>query len=813
MDSLLQDFRFAMRTLLRRRTFTMVAVTTIALGIGAATSMYSVADGVLLRPLPFPQAGRLVVVWQTFPHWLQVAELARIWDQVPLSLPDYRDWQATQTSFEAVGIWNTRRVFLGGSESPEWVLTVQASASMLQVLGLRPELGRYFVPGEDVVGGARVAVLTHEAWVARYHRDPHVLGSSVLLEGVPYTIIGVLPPGVSLGAWLPGRPLDTADGATAWTPVGQDSASASRRDSHSFRALGRLKASVSLERARIETDQVLRRGEDPAKLGVRVTDWQADQAREVRAPLLVLLAAAVVLLLVACVNVATLLMGEASGRAHEMAARVALGARRGRLMRQLLTESLALAAAGGLAGTLLAWWGTRLLVAIAPAGIPGLVRVRVDLHVLAFALGAVLVTGVLFGLGPALVLSHTSPGAVLRSSAGSSARHRGGMQRALVSVQLALSMVLLVGAGLLSRSLAKLTAVSPGFRADHLLVVRVAYPIDRLRDARWMRETYRSGIERLAALPGVTAVAAGSVAPFSQTASGTTVEIEGRNDEPGAPQRTVQQRNVTAGHFRAMEIRLLAGRDFTDADGAGAPPVAVISDAEARRDWPGESPLGRRLRMQGAWRAVVGIVADVKFRKLRSADEPTVYVPAAQESYGRWTPFLVRTRGDERAAVPAIRAALREAAPSVVVVGADAMPELIRRSYADERYRTTLVSLFGLMAAVLAAVGMYGVTSRAVSGRMREMGIRVALGATAASVARLAVGYTLVGAMFGAGLGVVVALAATRVLAPFLFGVSATDPATYLGILLLLSLVGVAASWMPARRAGRVEPAIILRGE
>ena len=813
MDSFLQDLRFALRTLLRRRTFSMVAVITIALGIGAVTSIYSVVDAVLLRPLPFPEAGRIVAVWQTFPPWRKVAELARIWDLVPLSLPDFRDWQAAQTSFDAVAIWSTRRAFLGGAQSPEWVQTVQASASMLQVLGIRAELGRFFLPAEDVVGGPPVAVLSHDAWVARYHRDPHVLGSSVLVERVPYTIIGVLPPGVSLGAWLSYRPLDTAEGAPVWTPAGQDAGNASRRDNHNFRALGRLKARVSLESARIETDRLLRGGNDPAKVGVRLTSWQLDQAREVRAPLWILLGAAAVLLLVSCVNVATLLLGEAATRAHEMAARVALGAGRLRLARQLLTESLALAAAGAAAGTVLAWWGTRALVALAPPLIPGLVRVQVDVRVLAFALATAAAAGVVFGLAPALVLSRTSPGAVLRSGAGSSSRRRGATQRALVVLEVALSVVLLVGAGLLSRSLAKLTAVNPGFRSEQLLVVRLAYPIDRARDPAWMRELYRGGIERLAAIPGVAAVAAGTVAPFSQTASGTTIEIEGRSDEPGAPQRTVQQRSVTTGYFRVMEIPLLAGRTFTEADDAGAPLVAIISEAGARRDWPGQSPLDRRLRIQGSWRTVIGIVADVKYRKLRSADEATVYLPAAQQSLGVGTPLFVRTRGEGGAVLPAIRAALHEVAPSVDVVGADAMPELIRQSYADERYRTMLVSLFGLMAAVLGAVGLFGVTSRAVSGRMHEMGIRVALGATASSVTRLMVSYTLGSATVGAALGVAAAFAATRVLAPYLFGVSSADPATYVAILVLLGVVAVAASWIPARRAGRVEPATILRGE
>jgi putative ABC transport system permease protein len=811
MDTLLRDLRFALRTLRRRRAFTLIAVATMALGIGAATAIFSVVNGVLLRPLPFPDAGRLVAVWQTFPRWRTAPDLARIWDLVPLSLPDFRDWQVAQTSFDAVAIWSTRRVFVGGPESPEWAQTVQASATMLEVLGLRPELGRFFLPTEDVVGGPPVAVLSHEAWVVRYRRDPGVLGSSILLEGVPHTIVGVLPPGVSLGAWLSYRPRDTAEGAAVWTPLVRDSINA--RTTHTFRGLGRLKAGVSLERARIETDRLLRGGRDTAELGVRLTDWQLDQAREVRTPLWILLAASGLLLLVSCVNVATLLLGEAASRGQELAARVALGAGRVRLGRQLLTESLVLAAAGAAAGTLLAWWGTKALVALAPPVIPGLSRVHVDQHVLAFALGAAAATGVLFGLAPALVMSRTAPGGVLRSSAGSSGRSRRATQRTLVALELALSGVLLVGAGLLSRSFAKLTAVNPGFRADHLLVVRVAYPLALARDSVWVRELYRGGIERLAALPGVVAVAAGTVAPFSQTASGTTIEVEGRGDEPGTPPRTVQQRRVTPGYFRTMEIALRAGRTFTDADGAGAPPVAVISVTAARRDWPGESPLGGRLRIQGAWRTVIGVVADVKYRTLRSADEPTVYLPAAQQFHGPWTPFLVRTRDDPGAALPAIRAALHDVAPSAIIVGADAMPELVRQSYADERYRATLISLFGLMAAVLAAVGMYGVTSRAVNARMREMGIRVALGAAPAAVTRLVVGHTMIAVAAGAGAGLVAALAATRVLVPYLFGVRPTDVVTYVAIFAFLALVSLVASWIPARRAGCVEPAIVLRGE
>ena len=813
MDALLQDVRFALRLLWRRRAFTSLAIATTALGIGAATSIFGVVNGVLLRPLPYPDAGRLVAVWETFPHWLKVPELARAWDIVPLSLPDFRDWQVRQRTFESVAIWSTRRVFLGGSENPEWAQTVQASASMLDVLGIRPELGRFFLPAEDASGGPPVAVLSHEAWTSRYHRDPHVLGSSILLEGMPYTIVGVLPAGVSLGAWLSYRPLDTAEGAAVWTPAGQGGASALSRGNHVFRALGRLRPGVSMAAARMETDRLLRGQQDPEKLGVRLTPWQLDQAREVRAPLWILLAAAGVLLLVTCVSVATLVLGEAAFRAHEMAARVALGAGRSRLVRQLLTESLMQAFGGAVAGTLLAWWGTKALVALAPPVMPGLGRVHLDLSVLGFALTAATATGLLVGLAPALVVSRSDPAATLRASSGASARHRGALQRGLVAAQLALSVVLLGGAGLLTRSLAKLTAVDPGFRAEHLLVVRPAYPLALARDPVWTREVYRAGVERLAALPGVVAAAAGSVAPFTQTASGTAVEVEGRADEPGAPPRSVQQRRVTPGYFRTMEMALRAGRPFTDGDGAGAPGVAVISESEARRDWPGESPLGRRLKIQGEWREVVGVVSDVKYRKLRTPDEPTVYLPAAQGAFEAFTPFLVRTGGEPGTAAAAIRAALGDATPGVVVVGVDVMTDLVRRSYADERYRTTLVSLFGLMALVLAAVAIYGVTSRAVTARMRELGIRVALGATPAAVTRLAVGYTLAGVAAGVAAGLAAALAGGRALEPLLFGVRPADAVTYAAIVGFLAGVSAVAAWIPARRAGRVSPAEVLRAE
>lgn len=804
MSALLADLRFALRTLRRRHVFFAVATTTLALGIGAATSIFSVVDGVLFRPLPFSEPGKLVSVYQTYPEWLKEPILAGSWDHITFSVPEYRDWRAQQTSFDDVAIFSTQQAIVTGREAPEQVATMVASSSLLPVLRARPVLGRGFLPGEDQPGGPAVALVSYEAWQARFGGDSSVIGTVVRLDDQPREIVGVLPPGLSLtrSATTPTPPF--------WIPT-QDSTYAVRRDDHSFRALARLRLGVTPDQAALETARIMNAGNNrKTPSGARVTELLLEQTRDVRKPLLVLLVAVALLLLIACVNVATLLLGEAASREHEMATRTALGAARWRLVRQLLTESVALAGIGALLGTALAYGGTRLLVAMAPQRIPGLADVRTDVRVLGAALLAAVVTGLLFGLAPALTLSRSGPASLVRSGAGQSVRGRGRLQRAFVALQLALSVVLLVGAGLLSRSFARLTAVNPGFVTERLLVVRAALPRTVVRDETARVEYSRRALERLATLPGVTAAAGGTTTPFIGNSS-TTVEIEGMAPTPEGRQREVQRRVITPNYFSTLGIPLRAGRAFTDDDRESAPPVVVVSESMARRDWPDAAAIGKRIKFQGEWRTVVGIVADIKFRTLAAADEPTVYAPVAQRKQG--LSFLVRTRGDAAAMAPTIRVALADVDRRVPVSAIDTMSELLRRSFAEERYRTMLISLFGILAAVLAAVGMYGVTSRAVSRRTREVGIRLALGATSRSVSRLVVGQTLAGVSLGVGLGIAGAFVATRALAPFLFGVSAKDPITYAAIVALLGMVSVLSSWVPARRAGRVAPASVLRSE
>lgn len=801
-----QDLSFAVRTLRRRRSFAAVAITTMALAVGATTSIYSAVDGVLFRPFPYPDPERIVAAWQTYPFWLKEPILSASWDRISLSIPEFRDWRAGQHSFVDVAIWNTGSSMLGGSETPEVVTVRHASPSLLRVLGLSPTLGRNFLEEEDVVGGPRVAMMTYEAWQSRYGGNPGVIGSSVRLDDVAYTVVGVLPQQLRM-------PLGRARvAAPFWTPVGQDSLDARSRNNHSYFAIGRLKAGVSIAAATTEMDHILRNGELPDRKGFRMAEWQSDQTRDVRSPLLVLFAAVGVLLLIASVNTAVLLLGEASAREAEIASRIALGAGRVRIVRQVLTESIVLGTLGGVFGVLLAWGGTRSLVALAPQGIPGLTTVHVDGRVLAFSLAVTLGTGLLFGLAPAFALGRSSPADVLRRGAGQSRGGRSGMQRILVGVEIALSLVLLVSAGLLGRSLDRLSAVDAGFRSDHLLVVNTTLPRSMSRDSFALRAFYRNAEERLASLPGVVAVASTTTVPFGGGSSSTTIEIEGRAPGTVFSGSEVQQRMVTPRYFSTLGVPLVAGRLLDDRDRAGSPLVLVVSQSMATRDFPNESAIGKRVRFQGAWREIVGIVRDIRYSKLSSDVQATVYAPLEQRSFSGGS-FILRTAGEPLELTSAIRRVLADIAPQSAFQSAEPMTALIARSYADERFRTTLITLFGVLAGLLAAVGMYGVTSRAVARRTRELGIRMALGATAGGVVRLVVTGTLGGLALGLAAGLLGAVGAGKFLAPYLFQVSPSDPMSYSGGAAVLVLASLVASWLPARRAASVAPSVVLRND
>lgn len=800
MDTVLLDLRFALRSLRRRPVFASVAIATVALAIGTATSIYSVVDAVLFRSLPYHDPGRLVAIWQTDPDRRRQPVLATNWDRVPLDYTDFITWRARQTSFTAVGVWSGFGAMLAGTDGPEQVNGARVSPGLLEMLGVRPILGRTFLPGEDVVGGPHVTMLSYETWRSRFGSRPGVVGTSVRFDGEPYEIIGVLPESFSLQRGAPAAPF--------WIPAGQHPEDIGLHN-RSFLAIGRLKPGVTLEQANVETGRLLTATDPVTNRGIRITDVVRDQTRNVRAPLLVLLGAVGLLLLIACVNVATLLLGEAATRDVEMSARVALGATRGRLVRQLLTESLLLSCAGAAIGALLAWWGTKVIVALAPATIPGIRTAAVDLRVLGVTLAGAMITGVLFGLVPAFTLSGSGPAALLRSS--HTVRGHGRLQGAMIATELALSVVLLVAAGLLSRSLQKISAVDPGFRADHLLAVRISVANPR-QDTIRLRAFYADAMARLAATPGVAAATAASNVPFTGGSSSSPYLLVGESRaELRARKHEVQQRVIAPNYFAVMGIPVIAGRSFNDTDRNTATPAAIISEAAARRDFPTETAIGKRVFYQGVWREIVGVVRDAKFSRLSADDQPAIYTPMAQRL--NVLDIVVRTSGSPAALASTVRGVVREAGPTVAITGVDDIESMIHRSFGDERFRTALIALFAVMASVLAAVGMFGVTARAVSRRAREVGIRVALGATSAAVVSMIVRQTMNGVVIGVAVGLAASLAATRVLAPYLFGVTAHDPWTYAGIFAFMALVSAIASWVPARRVGRVQPAVVLRGE
>ena len=800
MDTLLLDLRFAVRSLRRRPTFAAVAVVTIALAIGSATSIYSIVDGVLFRSLPYHGSRRLVAIWQTDPDRKKQAVLAANWDRVPLDYTDFITWRAKQTSFDAVGVWSGFGAMIPGDGGPQQVNGRRISPGLLELLGVHPIVGRSFLPGEDVLGGPRVTMLSFETWETRYGSRRDVVGSTVRFDDTPYEIVGVLPKDFTLERGKPTAPF--------WIPTGQQEGDVGKRN-RSFIAIGRLKPGVTVEQASVETRQLLNASDPGSNKGIRITDFVRDETRTVRAPLLMLLGAVGLLLLIACVNVATLLLGEASTRDIEISARVALGATRGRIVRQLLTESLLLSSVGAVAGALLAWWGTRAIVALAPPKIPGILTATVDGRILVATLLASVITGLLFGLAPAVTLAELQPASMLRS--GHTVRGRGRLQRVMIASELALSMMLLIDAGLLSRSLQKLSVVDPGFRPDHLLAVRLSFANPR-RDSIALRSFYLDAMTRLAAVPGIAGVTAASDVPFTGGSSSSPYILPGEGDaERKARKHEVQQRTIAANYFSTMGIPVIAGRAFSNEDRSDATPVAIISEAAARRDFPTESAVGKRVNYQGKWREVVGVVKDAKFSRLSAEDQPSIYTPMSQRL--GVLDLIVRTDRDPAAMASIVRDVVQRAGPTVAITGVDVIASLIHASFGEERFRTGLIALFGTMAAVLAAVGIYGVTERAVSRRTREVGIRVALGATSNTVIAMIIGHTLSGVTIGVAIGTMAAAAASRVLVPYLFGVTTYDPITYGLILGFLASVSLLASWLPARRAGRVEPALVLRAE
>jgi putative ABC transport system permease protein len=800
MRTLFQDLRYGARTLWKRPGFTLVAVLTLALGIGANTAIFSVVNAVLLKPLPYRDPARLVQVWE---HKAREGG-----EQDTISPQNFEDWRAQSSSFEAMSAYEYESFVLTGAGEPERVVGIKASSAFVDVLGVRPALGRGFLPGEDAPGAGRVAVLSERLWRRRFGGRADALGQSVTLNGLSHTVVGVMPADFS----FPSPRLDV------WVP----SVDLSRpRGDHFMFGVARLKDGVSLGQAQGELDVIARRlGEQYPDTnrngGVLLVPLQEELVGGARTALLVLLGAVLFMLLIACVNVANLLLARSAARRREFAVRAALGASRTRLVRQLLTESMLLSLAGGGVGFLLAVWGVDLILAAGAGAIPRASEVGVDSRAFFFTLAASALTGLLFGLAPALNFSAPDVnGALKEGGRGASAgRRQARSQGALVVAEIALALVLLVGGGLLLKSYARLRGVDPGFDAGRVLTARLDLPEVRYGERASQADFARRALERLRALPGVEAAGVVNDLPLSGSRSSRSFDLDGREQSP-TPQ--ADYRKASPDYFRAAGIRLVRGRGFNEADDEAAPPVAVINEACARRYFAGEEPLGRRLIYSDGHggqlkREVVGVVADVKHESLAAQREPEVYVPFAQHPQGSMF-FALRTAADPQALAAPLRKAVLELDGDLPVYSVMTMQQRVDSSVAPQRFNALLVAVFACAALLLAGVGVFGVMSFLVAERTHEIGVRLALGAGRADILRLVAGRGLRLALAGVALGIPVALALTRAMTRLLYEVTASDPLVFAGIALLLTSVALLACLVPARRATKVDPMVALRYE
>jgi len=814
MTNLLDDLRYSLRRLAASPGFTALAGLTLALGIGANSALWSVVSGVLLAPLPLPEPGRLVVIWET-----------RRDQRGSATAPDFLDWQRQARAFSGFGATTSTSVNLTGRGEPERLPAARVSAGWFPTLGVRPKLGRGFTAEEDREGGPRAVLLSDGLWRRRFGADPGIVGRTVEANGLASMVVGVMP----ATAVLP-RSAERAE--ELWLPLALTRGEIESTGSHFLTVVGRLAPGTSTTAAAAEMRGIAAgisrlRPQSNTGLSVALVDLKDALVGEVKMPLLLLLGAVGFVLLIACANVANLLLARSAARQREIAVRAALGAGRGRLVRQLLTESLALAVAGGAAGLLLAAWSSDLLRTLLPANLPRRAAIGIDGRVLAFTLALTLLTGLLFGVAPSLAATRRDLQAALaEASRGSAGPGRQRLWGALVVAEVALAVVLLAGSGLLLRSFFTLTQVDPGFDGRGLLTLRVAAPSARYGTPESAVALYDQLLSRVQALPGVRSATAISDLPLADGGESLSIFFLGRPTPRVEDVPSVFARLVSPAALGTFGIPLLRGRDLTPADRQGALRVGLVNSTAARRFWPGEDPLGKQITLDdGDPRplTVVGIAGDVRHFGLGSATRPELYFPYAQAPALQWTwlersmTLVVRVAGEGEAAAAGLSAGVRGAVAAVdrdlPVYRVATMGEVRARSLAGERVYMLLLSLFAALALLLAAVGVYGVIAFAVTRRTREIGIRIALGAREGRVLGLVLGQGMAPVAAGAVLGLAAAAGLTRLLSRLLYGVAPVDPGTFAAAALLLAGVAFAASWLPARRAARIDPVVALRME
>jgi putative ABC transport system permease protein len=815
-----QDLRYALRGLRQRPGFTLVAVLTLALGIGANTAIFSVVNGVLLRSLPYDRPERLAMIWG---HRNQepLAEL---------SVPELLDLRDRSRAFTGIAAYADGSVNLTGTGAPARIHAGYVTADAPTLLGITPAIGRGFTAEEDLPGGPAAVLLSDGLWRRRFGADPGVIGRVLTLDDTPTTVVGVMPPGFQLPSHFvgPGREL--------WVPMQLDPATnRATRGWHFLQAFGRLRDGETLEAASAEMSSLMRGMlaaypmEYTPEFDGSATDMSRTVVGDVRPALLVLLGAVALLLLIACANVAGLLLARSESRQREIALRTALGAGRSRLVRQLLTESLLLAAGGGLVGLLLAVWGVQGLLLAAPPSLPRLDAVGIDQRVLCYTLGITLLTGILFGLAPAL---HTVRGDLAGAltdggRAGTTGRRRQRIRQALVTGQVAVALVLVTGAGLLVQSFLRLRQVDPGFVPEHLLTARVELSPVRYQANDVKRRFYEDLLSRVRALPGVRSAATARALPMTGRLEigDWSFVLEGQAASPPLPTdwHPADWQTVSPGYFATMGIPVLQGRDFAETDRIGTPGAMIVNRTLARQVWPNGDALGHRVLLGGGgadsvWRTVVGIVGDVRHRGLAASPRPEMFLPYAQFPAGTGTAppsmhVVLRTAGDPSALANALGTAVAGIDPDVPLSGVQTMEAAMGAWAAERRLIMLLVSGFALVALVLGSVGIYGVMAHVVAQREREIGVRMALGALPGQILGLVVSQSawLVGAGIVAGMAG--ALAVTRLLASLLFQVRPTDPLTLVGTALVLILAAAGATLVPALRAVRTDPAHALRSD
>ncbi|HUJ21038.1 MAG TPA: ABC transporter permease [Bryobacteraceae bacterium] len=805
-ERLLQDLRYAIRLMRRSPGFTAVAVISLTLGIGGNTAIFSLVNAVLLRPLPYREPERLVAVWE----WnIRERHINTVADA------NFADWKARNRVFEDLGYsWDEGYTFTG-SDNPEAVAGYTFSCNIFPMLGAKPLLGRTFLPAECQPGRDHVVLLSFAVWQRRFGADRAIVGRSIQLNRTPYVVIGVMPPEFA----------HPSSRTALWTPLALSPDAFADRKDHAFRVLARLKPGISLARAQSEMDAIARQlaVEHPdtnTGMGVQLWPIRDFYLGNVKTALVVLQAAVFLMLLIACVNIANLLVARTSAREREVAVRLALGAGRGRLFRQFLTEGVLLALVGGVAGIAAAYWGVSALASLLPPGFAEVDTSRpqawLNVPVMLFGLLLATISGVVFGLAP-VYRSSASPGEGLRAGgrAFSDSRAKMRLRSALVVAQIALSLMLLIGAGLLTRSFLRLQARDFGFRTGHVLTLQLLGRSSGFRDSM-MAGFLAAVLERIEALPGVEAAGAINAPPLTGMSAHRNFTIPGRPEVPFGQQTTAGFHVVTPHYFQAMGIRLLRGRYFDQRDRAGAPGVAIINETTARRFFPRENPVGSRITVADGdspeTREIVGVVGDTRHEQLADEPAPEIYRPFGQADWP-FAGIAVRTSGDPLALAAAVRRAIWSADKEQPIDQVTTLDQRAADSVAPRRANTILLGLFAAIALLLSAIGIYGVMAYSVSRRVHEIGIRVALGAHGRDVLAMMLRQAGLLTLTGTVIGWLGAASATRLMGSLLVDISATDPVTFAAISVLLSAVAVLAAWLPAWRASRIAPLEALRDE